>query len=145
MHPDGLAAPVETLRALASLILSGKHWFPALRFGVIAFSGLNWRLPDEEDREAVWKAFQVPLFGQVRGFNGELLASECEAHDGFHVNEEAAVFEASEHGLLVTSLSNLRYPVLRLISGFDARIENRVCLCGMKTARLTGLRRARKP
>ena len=37
------------------------------------------------DRERLWQAFHVPVFEQIIGPNGELLAAECEAHDGLHV------------------------------------------------------------
>ena len=41
---------------------------------------------DEEIRDFLWHAFQVPVFEQLRGPSLELLAWECEAHDGLHTN-----------------------------------------------------------
>jgi hypothetical protein len=79
---------------------------------------------------------------QFRGFHGELLAAECEAHDGLHIDPLAALFEDTREGLLVTSLGNHRYPVLRLISGFRATIEHRSCDCGLETPRLLNLAHA---
>jgi hypothetical protein len=38
-----------------------------------------------EDREWLWRRFGVPIFEQVIGVHGELIAAECEAHDGMHI------------------------------------------------------------
>ena len=137
--PEALAAPVETLRALATLALQTGYSLPALRFGAIALTGVGRAVPTDSDRDLLWRAFQVPLYTQFRGFHGELLASECELHDGLHIDPVAAEFEETPGGLLVTSIANLRYPILRLISGFQARIETEPCPCGLETPRLLGL------
>jgi len=42
------------------------------------------RLTDA-DRDWLWSAFRVPVFEQIIGESGELLATECEAHNGMHV------------------------------------------------------------
>lgn len=52
------------------------------------------------DRERWWKAFEAPLFEQIIGEDGELLAFECEAHDGLHV--ASAKFEVSREELDVS-------------------------------------------
>ena len=38
-----------------------------------------------EQRQRLWLAFRVPVFEQIIGKNGALLAAECEAHDGLHI------------------------------------------------------------
>jgi hypothetical protein len=42
-----------------------------------------------EQRDKLWRAFRVPLFEQIIGDRGVLLAAECEAHDGLHVEMPA--------------------------------------------------------
>ena len=39
----------------------------------------------ENDRESLWRDFRLPVFEQIIGPSGDLLAAECEAHDGLHV------------------------------------------------------------
>jgi hypothetical protein len=39
----------------------------------------------EADRDWLWDTFRVPIFEQIIGENGELLATECEAHNGMHI------------------------------------------------------------
>jgi hypothetical protein len=33
----------------------------------------------------LWQAYRVPVFEQIIGRSGRLLAAECEAHDGLHI------------------------------------------------------------
>jgi hypothetical protein len=37
------------------------------------------------DHDRLWMAFRVPVFEQIIGASGETLASECEAHEGLHL------------------------------------------------------------
>ncbi|HXP84418.1 MAG TPA: hypothetical protein VN841_06845 [Bryobacteraceae bacterium] len=50
------------------------------RAGAIEFVPLG-----ADDRERLWRAFHVPIFEQVIGPRGVLLATECAAHDGLHI------------------------------------------------------------
>ncbi len=69
------------------------------------------------ERERFWRAFGVPLFEQVVGRSGRLLASECEAHDGLHIEN----------------------PGLKL-EGYV--LDETPCGCGRKTPRLKVAREA---
>jgi hypothetical protein len=40
----------------------------------------------EAQRDWLWRRFRVPVFEQIIGPDGELLAAECEAHDGLHAS-----------------------------------------------------------
>jgi hypothetical protein len=66
------------------------------------------------DREALWRAFHVPVFEQIIGARGQLLAAECEAHDGVHIRMEG-----------VTA------------PGFA--LDESPCACGLKTSRLASV------
>lgn len=62
------------------------------------------------DREWLWRAFRVPIFEQVIGPRGILLAAECAAHNGLHI--EMANWEPAEG------------------------VERSTCGCGRSTPRL---------
>lgn len=64
------------------------------------------------ERDQLWRAFRVPVFEQIIGHRGRLLAAECEAHDGLHIVARDAVWTAY------------------------ARDES-PCACGLKTARVS--------
>jgi hypothetical protein len=126
---DILAAPIQQLRRLAAI--PQPYEYP-----VVAFTGVRHGVLTEADRDLLWRAFRVPVFEQFRGLHGELLAEECEAHDGLHVIGEAAIFERRGQELVVTSLLALRKPVLRVLTGLTGEIERGLCQCGRPGERL---------
>ncbi len=89
-RPGALAGPVTELRRLAERVLAGEIDLPSLELGVLAFTGPGRTPLTEADRELFWRAFQVPVFEQHRGPQGDLLATECEAHCGLHLVREAS-------------------------------------------------------
>ncbi len=132
-----LAAPVGELRRMAGL--ERPQVYP-----LIAFTGIRDGTLTDADREAFWRAFRVPVFEQFRGLHGELLAEECEAHEGLHVIGEAAIFELKGKELVATSLLALRTPVLRVLTGLTGEMNRGLCGCGRPGERLVNLA-ARKP
>ncbi|HEY1186432.1 MAG TPA: phenylacetate--CoA ligase family protein [Gemmata sp.] len=60
-----------------------------------------------------------------------LIASECEEHNGLHVNADSLYTEVPADGkLLVTDLSNRAMPLIRYQVGDVVVQSNRVCKCG---------------
>jgi hypothetical protein len=45
-----------------------------------------------QQRLRLWQAFRVPVFEQIIGANGALLAAECEAHAGLHIESPSSKF-----------------------------------------------------
>ena len=105
--PAALAAPREHLLSLAA-----ADQPPILTHALIALEHRGDPLLVMEERAGLWRAFRVPVFEQIIEANGELLAAECEAHDGLHIE--------------VPGLSWDGY-----------YIEMSPCGCGRKTPRLT--------
>ncbi|MBM3813306.1 MAG: hypothetical protein FJW20_16905 [Acidimicrobiia bacterium] len=130
---DCIAGPLEPLRNLA------RNGRLPLRHSVIVFTGIGRLAARPADRDLLWRAFEVPLYQQLRGFQGELLAAECERHQGLHILPDAVV-ELRGEELLLTSLRNFRHPVLRLASGLTGRIDHEPCACGRKSPRIVGLK-----
>ena len=126
---DVLAAPARELRRLAAT--PRPH-----EYAVVAFTGVRHGALTEADRDLFWRAFRVPVFEQLHGLHGELLAEECEAHEGLHVIGEAAIFERRGQELVATSLLALRTPVLRVLTGLTGEIERGLCPCGRPGERL---------
>jgi phenylacetate-coenzyme A ligase PaaK-like adenylate-forming protein len=144
-RPDALAGPVSRLRKLAEGAEDRGSRVPRLTHSVIAFIILKQAFLSEEARETLWRVFKVPVFGQILGLNGELLAWECEAHEGFHIQPECAAFEISsgqsDSELLATSLAPVQRRAIRLPTGLTGRIEDSSCACGLKSPRLVQVRR----
>ena len=135
--PQSLAAPLDVLRAAADAPEHGP-----LRNAVIVFTGILEGPLTPEDGDRFWRRYQVPVFEQFLGLDGELLAWECEIHHGLHVRQDAAYFESCEEDrLLVSFLNNSRLPLLRLETGLTGRLIAEPCPCGDVAPRLVDMRR----
>lgn len=110
------SAIVGTRDQLLALALDDP---PELWHAVIVVARVDDPLLTQDDLELLWRAFEVPVFEQVIGSSGELLAAECEAHAGLHI-------EAS---------SDAR--CLDLLEAWSGRtLDDAPCGCGRKSPRL---------
>lgn len=77
--PAAVAGTIEQLNALA------REGIRSLTHSIIVLWHPEQQRMTDADRESFWRAFRVPVFEQVIGKSGKLLAAECEAHEGLHV------------------------------------------------------------
>jgi hypothetical protein len=126
---DTLAGPVQVLRDMAPL--AGVQRYPA-----VAFTGVRHGALSQADRELFWRSYRVPVFEQYLGPQNELVAEECEAHDGLHVNENDTIVELRSGELVFTPLLKLEYPVLRIATGVTAKLDRSLCPCSRPGLRL---------
>jgi hypothetical protein len=108
--PAAIAATPSQLHALPSI--------PSLRNALIALVRPNEPSLSEEDRERLWRTFRVPVFEQRIDESCTLLAAECEAHDGLHIESSEVSPREGE------------------------QLETAPCGCGRTTPRLVALQRA---
>lgn len=141
-RPLALAGPASMLEEVARWREEGRLSWDGWQYPLVVFSDVTTGLLTEERRRSLWEAFDLPIYEQLRGFGGELLAYECDAHDGFHVNENVARFErcAGSDRLLLSTLSPGPAAVQRLDTGWTGEVETGPCACGAVPKRLVGLR-----
>jgi hypothetical protein len=141
--PECIAGPLDALLHLARGIRRGRVALPTIRHSVVSFADVRGGLMTEDDRDALWQGFLVPVFEQLRGMRGELLAAECDAHMGLHLFPRDAVIEFDTSRqmpeLLFTSLADLTQPAIRLATGWTPRLEEGVCACGSRYPRIADL------
>jgi hypothetical protein len=133
--PQAIAAPLATVRLLARRAAAGRLAVPSLTHAVIAFVSAGAEPVADADRDLVWRVFGVPLFEQWLGFERELLAWECAAHEGLHLTANVRADLAGGE-LALSCLRNLRYPVVRLATGLAAELRDGACPCGLAGPRL---------
>jgi hypothetical protein len=76
-------------------------------------------------RVTLWQTFGVPIFELYLGLDDSLLASECEAHDGWHV-APAVNFEFLDGGEMVLDGAGNT----GLCTGLSASLDPNPCPCG---------------
>jgi hypothetical protein len=77
-QPTSIAGPPDQLRRLAREGVQPQH-------SVVAFSYDGQEGLTTSDRELFWKMFGVPVFEQLLSPANELIAMECDVHDGLHL------------------------------------------------------------
>jgi phenylacetate-CoA ligase len=124
-----------------SLYLFACFWqrrqLPAFRFRGILSTAM---VLHEHERSVCESVFASPVFNRYGCEEVSLIASECESHEGLHVNSDALIVEvmkdhrpaqAGETGrVLVTDLCNRVMPFIRYEVGDTAVPSDRVCSCG---------------
>ena len=105
--PAAIAATWEQLRSLE------RASIPSLTHVLIVLWRPGQERLTEASRDQLWNTFRLPVFEQVIGKSGELLAAECEAHDGLH-------------------LRSSRLPL------DEEYVDASPCPCGRKTPRIGG-------
>lgn len=103
--PAAIAADWPQLEALLPLKI------PSLTHALIVLARPEEAWVTLAQRQKAWNAFGVPVFQQVVARNGVLLAAECEAHEGLHIDSAS-------------------------LSAAAGSMETAVCGCGRKTPRL---------
>jgi hypothetical protein len=107
-------ATIAGSKAQLTALLSARP--VSLTHALIVILRLGEKLVTEGERERFWRAFGVPVFEQIVDRSGHLLASECEAHDGLHVDSAEVELRTFE------------------LEGY--RLDPTPCGCGRKSPRL---------
>jgi phenylacetate-CoA ligase len=92
----------------------------------------------DEARKEIEDAFKCGVFNRYGSRETGLMASECEAHTGMHINAEGIFLEVSEDEtyddhmgkVVVTDLENYGMPLIRYEIGDVARLSGVNCACG---------------
>jgi phenylacetate-coenzyme A ligase PaaK-like adenylate-forming protein len=87
----------------------------------------------EAVRDQLWRTFGVPLYELIVAPGCRLLASECEVHEGWHVQPGATAYVV--RGELLYDAP----PVTSLHTRFAGEIESSPCACGRPTPRLKNI------
>ena len=84
-------------------------------------------------RVVLWQTFGVPVYEVLTGTGGRVLAAECEAYEGWHIDNSA---EFSVFGDELVFRAPGQNPVPTGLTGF---IETQPCACGRRGSRLMSL------
>ena len=83
--PDGLVLPLDLALTLADQKQRGLFDLPSLSAAIVVLTSVEDSPLADHHRDLLWYAFHVPVFEQLIGDAGAVLAAECEVHDGLHL------------------------------------------------------------
>jgi hypothetical protein len=137
-QPESIAASPNRLLLLADLKRAGRLTLPSVRHSLVMQFELGEAWIEEEEREELWQAFQVPVFEQLCNRHGHLLAHECEARDGLHIGDGQTWIVDLEGCLWHASGQNVinRSKIVPQWSGLQGRVILDGCACGQPGPRL---------
>ncbi|MGA7416344.1 MAG: hypothetical protein WBW33_38095 [Bryobacteraceae bacterium] len=140
LQPDILAGHRDALRRLAELAMR-RRIDMALGRAVFILTRVGERPLPEAARDQLWHAFGVPIHELYVTGNGIVLASECEAHNGWHVHPDTARISklSGEPHLILNRLGSNGREFQAVGMGFAADVTTEVCDCGQSTPRVVNL------
>jgi hypothetical protein len=84
--PEALVAPLNTALSLADRKSLGLIDLRSLKVAIVVLTSLDDSPLTDDHRDFLWRAFGVPMFEQLRRWDGVVIARECEIHDGLHID-----------------------------------------------------------
>jgi hypothetical protein len=121
------------LRRLADKVIKEELDLTTVDHAVFALTDCGLNPISDGLRETLWHIFKVPVYELIVAPGCRLLAAECEAHDGWHLQPGADAYLVN--GELVYDVP----PATNLHTGFTGDIETEPCPCGRSTVRLKNL------
>lgn len=85
LAPEAIAAPLQRALDLADARIKGLVDLSSLSFAVVVLTDVSGAPLEQRQRDLLWRAFRVPVFEQLRNWDGAVIARECETHNGLHL------------------------------------------------------------
>ncbi|MBV8811226.1 MAG: hypothetical protein JO033_21365 [Acidobacteriaceae bacterium] len=132
-RPQVLIGSVEDLQRTAERASLGIADLSSVDYAVLALSPVGEAPISDKFRVFLWQTFGVPVFELVTGPNGAVLAADCEAHEGWHLqrNASAAIFDGE-----LQILQKGQQPIRTRLT---CEIETKPCPCGRDTPRIANV------
>jgi hypothetical protein len=89
--PEALVLPLGLALSLADQKQRGRFDLPSLNTAIIVLTSIDDSPLAAHYHDLLWSAFGVPIFEQLRGADGTVIARECEVHDGLHIDTLEAI------------------------------------------------------
>jgi hypothetical protein len=110
-RPEALVLSLDLGLSLSDQKRRGLFDLPSLDTAIVVLTSFDDSPLADHHRDMLWTAFGVPVFEQLLGSDGTVIASECEVHDGLHLRANEPFF-------------------------LDGEVVTEQCACGLETPRL---------
>jgi hypothetical protein len=134
--PQIVAGTTETLQTFADGVIRGEWHLRPLDTAVFNLTPLGHDPLTPAQRDKLWRAFHVPIYDLLFDRDEGVLASECEAYEGWHVRHKQLRFDMQtgavvfrKNGIVPTALT----------TGLTARGLDSMCACGDDAPLLRGI------
>ena len=83
--PEAIVLPLGLALSLGDQKQRGLFSLASLNTAIVVLTSIDDSPLTDAHRDILWSAFGVPIFEQLRGADGAVIARECEVHDGLHL------------------------------------------------------------
>lgn len=125
--PQALVGSSAAMLRAAEAMFRGELPLTTLDCAVFVLTELGTPVLGEADREVLWRAFLVPVFELCVDRSGNLIAAECEAHDGWHLTDPKLEFLTGGTELFIRRRGS---PGTEIRTGMKAERAAASCCCG---------------
>ena len=132
-RPRALAGETADLERLLEQVQFGMLDLTSIDRAVLVLTRYRARPMSDVSRVTLWQGFGVPTFELYLGPDNSLLAAECEAHEGWHLQPGTECW-SHDGELILDSGGNYG-----LRTGLTATVEEAACPCGRTTPRLVNI------
>lgn len=129
--PEMLVGAGADLQWLAEKMRMGEIALRSVDHAIFVLTSTGDAPADDTLRVVLWQAFGVPVYELFVGADGTLLAGECEAHEGWHVEPGCQFYQANGEELVADSRH-----IKGIRTGLSGIIEREACVCGRWGVRL---------
>jgi hypothetical protein len=119
------------MRRLADYVAQGSFDATSIDHALVILTCYGATPLSDLERVMLWQGFGVPLFELYLGLDHSLLASECEAHEGWHLAPGVGPTTLDTGELILDGAGNAG-----LRTGLCASLDETPCPCGRSTHRL---------
>ena len=129
--PETLVGAGADLRWLAEKVRRDEIVVRSVNRTIFLLTSTGDAPTDDTLRVMLWQTFGVPVYELFVGADGTVLAGECEAHEGWHVENGCRFYLSSRDELIADSQH-----IKGIRTGLSAVIEREPCVCGRRGVRL---------
>lgn len=132
-RPHALVGPAANLQRLAERVQLGTVELTTVDRAVFALTECGDMPLSDVARVILWQTFGVPVYELFIGADSNLLASECEAHEGWHAEPHVNFYvKQNELFVEVRGRTTVR-------TGLSASVETSTCACGRRGVRVVNV------
>jgi hypothetical protein len=132
-RPRVLIGEAAALERLLEQLQLGMLDLACVDRALVVLTHYRARPMSDTSRVALWQGFGLPIFELYLGPDNGLLAAECGAHEGWHLEPGIDCWYHNDE-LILDSPGNYG-----LRTGLSATLESAACPCGQTTPRLVNM------
>lgn len=137
-RPGVLIGHAMALKSLVEQMQAGRLDVSSIDHAVFVLTNCGEGPVNDTLRVFLWQSFGVPVYELVTAADGSLLAADCEAQEGWHL--QPGVGAHLLNGELLFETSDLK----NLHSGLSAELVSEPCACGRSDMKIANIARARR-